>query len=308
MPPALSLAQKARSSSSPSRKWHLFTRPRRRPTETRESTAFTVRASSTDLTSINVCDPPSFAVHPTGFFGPSWNAPLDDPKANEQTDIFLATQASAFAESCRVYAPRYRQATLGAFFYHRESGIQALQLAYEDVRQAFLYYMQHYNQGRPFVLASHSQGGWHLSRLLEEEVDAKPAVLAQFIVAYLIGSGLPRSRFSEMKHIQPSRAATDLQCVCGWDTRSAGLQPPLSSFVGHWYRSGWRCAGPEEAILGTSPYTWQDPHPNTNADADATLGTSPYTWQDAGDLQGRAEDPTLHRGFLFAQWYDPQGR
>jgi len=59
----------------------------------------------------------------------------------------------------------------------------------------------------------------------------------------------------------------------------------MSTYPGHWWREGWRVSGPEECILGTSPYTWRD----------------------ASDINGTREDPLSHQGFLFTQWYDPQG-
>ncbi len=98
-----------------------------------------------------------FFVHPTGYFGADWNAPIGHPATCEKIVCHLALQASAFNESCKIYAPHYREATLGAFLYSREDGIKALNLAYSDVERAFRYYLEHYNQGRPFFLASHSQ-------------------------------------------------------------------------------------------------------------------------------------------------------
>ena len=53
-----------------------------------------------------------FYIHPTGYFLKHWNEPLDDDSISyERTDSHLASQASAFAETCNIYAPYYRQAT-----------------------------------------------------------------------------------------------------------------------------------------------------------------------------------------------------
>ncbi|GAC1367258.1 MAG: hypothetical protein NVSMB30_00910 [Hymenobacter sp.] len=55
-----------------------------------------------------------FFVHPTTFYRPtSWNADLGKEKLNRFTDrSTIRHQASAFNAAGRIYAPRYRQATL----------------------------------------------------------------------------------------------------------------------------------------------------------------------------------------------------
>jgi hypothetical protein len=100
---------------------------------------------------------------------PTWNAPLCDPRCAEAVDWCLSRHASAFTGSCRVYAPRYRQAAIAAFFMDKANGRAALDLAYGDVKRAFEHFVAlAATHGRALVLASHSQGGWHLVRLLQE--------------------------------------------------------------------------------------------------------------------------------------------
>ena len=58
-----------------------------------------------------------FYIHPTGFYETSWNSDMDKTKsAYERTEIMLGNQASAFNESCNIYAPAYMQATYFSFF------------------------------------------------------------------------------------------------------------------------------------------------------------------------------------------------
>ncbi len=97
-----------------------------------------------------------FFVHPTTYtnilrpFG--WNAPVDNAALNQQTDKgTILFQCSIFNEAGLVYAPRYQQANLDAFLPINEvKGKQALDRAYEDVKAAFQYYLDHYNNGRPY--------------------------------------------------------------------------------------------------------------------------------------------------------------
>ncbi len=128
-----------------------------------------------------------FFVHPTTYYkADHWNQPLGDAETNQFTDEqVLKNQASVFNSCCRIYAPRYRQATLYAFMDDGSDGPAALELAYADVRAAFDHYIAHYNQGRPFILAGHSQGGKHVDTLLHEL--AGDPVRQRMVAAYPVG-------------------------------------------------------------------------------------------------------------------------
>ena len=134
----------------------------------RDDLADTLAVGATDLQATAAVD--VFFVHPTTFVSAdAWNQSLDDTTTNETTDrMVMQGQASVFNACCRIYAPRYRQATLAAFFVEVDSAAQALDLAYSDVVAAFRYYLATFNHGRPFVLAGHSQGSRHLDFLLAE--------------------------------------------------------------------------------------------------------------------------------------------
>jgi len=134
-----------------------------------------------------------FFIHPTGSVsaGP-WNAPIDDPEAVRALTLVMKYCASAFNAAGRVYIPRYRQAALYAFFDGKsQSGIRSLDLAYGDVELAFFHYLKYYNQGRPFIIAGHSQGSLHGMRLLQEEILGTP-LARRLVAAYLIGYAVPQ--------------------------------------------------------------------------------------------------------------------
>ena len=65
-----------------------------------------------------------------------WNADINNNNLNNKTDnSTILYQASVFNKYCRVFAPRYRQANLKAFFTpDSDSAKQSLDLAYEDVK------------------------------------------------------------------------------------------------------------------------------------------------------------------------------
>ena len=113
-----------------------------------------------------------FFIHPTGFFLKEWNFNLDHNSATSQrTDLMLATQASVFSETCNIYAPEYRQATFAAIAQNLgEDSAEALEVAYEDVKAAFKFFLDVRPNERPFFIAAHSQGALHAQRLISEKI------------------------------------------------------------------------------------------------------------------------------------------
>ncbi|HTI11706.1 MAG TPA: DUF3089 domain-containing protein [Puia sp.] len=167
-----------------------------------------------------------FFLHPTTLVAAKdsrWNADIDDSALNARTDnTTILFQASAFNE-CRLFAPRYRQAHLRSYFTTDTAAARAaLDLAYEDLRAAFQYYLDHYNQGRPIIIASHSQGTTHAERLLKEFFENKP-LKNRLVAAYIIGMAIPGNYFSGLA---PCRDSAATGCVIGWRTFKEGYEPP----------------------------------------------------------------------------------
>ncbi len=149
-----------------------------------------------------------------------WNADVDDETVNVKTDILsLANQATVFNGCCRVFAPRYRQANIKAFIVPKESSnaIQAFDLAYHDVKKAFEYYLEHHHDGRPIVIASHSQGTLLADRLLKDFFDEKP-LLDRLVCAYLVGYKVSPDAF---KTIPVGNSPEQTGCVVGWQSFNA---------------------------------------------------------------------------------------
>jgi hypothetical protein len=166
-----------------------------------------------------------FFIHPTSytqdFKTSNWNADMDDAAINAETENrSILNQASAFNGSCRVYAPHYRQAHLKVFFLkNNPQSRAALDTAYADVKAAFLYYLQHWNKGRPIIIASHSQGSVHAIRLLQDLFDAQP-LQKQLVCAYIVGWGVKKTDF---KNIPPGTKPTSVNCFVSWRTYKDGF-------------------------------------------------------------------------------------
>ena len=157
-----------------------------------------------------------FYIHPTTFRSTvQWNQDLSDATTNAWTDAsVIARQASVFNACCRVFAPRYRQAS----FLDREGGrMQALELAYKDIEAAFDYYIAHENKGRPFILAGHSQGGFLVAELLQKRITGTP-LRDRMVAAYTIGVGVAGSEIAaRFPDVKPCRMPTETGCLLQWN-------------------------------------------------------------------------------------------
>ncbi len=139
-----------------------------------------------------------FFVYPTVFLDkndPRWNIPINEPTQRKKViDNPVRFQASAWAEAGHLYVPFYRQAHIRSYRNLDKGGRDSLLLAYSDVKAAFQYYLDHYNHGRPIILAGHSQGTTHLMLLLKDFFDDKP-LQKQLVAAYLPGMAIKHNEF-----------------------------------------------------------------------------------------------------------------
>jgi len=165
-----------------------------------------------------------FFIHPTGFMkGSSWTFSMNPNTATEEnTNWMLANQASAYNGCCNVYAPRYRQASIFAYLSDPVVTEEVLAFAYQDVERAFNYFLENFNYGRPFVIASHSQGTHHAARLLKDRIDNTP-LAKRLVAAYIIGSGLKHAQFAAMQDISVCQSASSVNCAVHWDTYSEAV-------------------------------------------------------------------------------------
>lgn len=167
-----------------------------------------------------------FFVHPTTFTDPkdsaTSNASIDDALINSKTDgTSILSQASVFNGSCRVYAPRYRQAHIHMYFEaDKQKQKDAFELAYSDVKAAFQYYLDHFNQGRPIVIASHSQGTTHTQRLLKDFFSGT-TLRNRLVAAYLIGMPVAKNAYPDIPVCSDS---TQTGCFLTWRTFREGYE------------------------------------------------------------------------------------
>ena len=211
-----------------------------------------------------------FFVHPTSYMeSTAWNAPVDDPESQDRAALFVRSQASAFNSVGAIWAPRYRQATFGAFLTSEANATRALDFAYRDLLAAYEEFLREAPADRPIILAAHSQGSLHLMRLLQERIRGAPEA-QRVVAAYLIGwpvsvtADLPALPFPACE--RPDEAS----CIVSWQSFSEPADPGqvtevYDESVGP---GGARRAG--SAMLCTNPLTGQR---GGGAAAAANLGT-----------------------------------
>ncbi|HEX8485650.1 DUF3089 domain-containing protein [Sphingomonas sp.] len=168
-----------------------------------------------------------FFIHPTSFLGTSrWNAALDDVETNARTALFLRGQASAFNAVGAIWAPRYRQATFGAFLTNVAAANQALDLAYRDVAAAFDAFLMQAGD-RPIILAGHSQGSLHLTRLLRERIAPDRALKARIVAAYAVGWPVSRATDLASMGLPECRTSAQTSCLLSWQSFATPADPSL---------------------------------------------------------------------------------
>ncbi len=169
-----------------------------------------------------------------------WNVPITDLEQNKKVlDKAVLMQASAFAIAGKVYTPFYRQAHYRSYKMYDKGGKRALELAYQDVKKAFEIYLEKYNNGRPIILASHSQGTSHTTRLLADFFDGKK-LQEKLVAAYIPGIPVLPNQF---KTIRPMTSPEEIGGFVSWNTFKKGHYPKE---VKNWY----------SGAVTTNPITW----------------------------------------------------
>jgi hypothetical protein len=206
-----------------------------------------------------------FFVHPTTLSGSAvWNAAYDAPVQSAKLEpAVLMDQLSVFNGCCRLYAPHYRQASLAGL---KDRGANAL--AYSDVARAFRYFIAHHSKGRPFIIASHSQGSGHATELLQREIVGTP-LQQRMVAAYLIGGYVPRS-FAQIG-LPTCDSPRQTGCVISYNA-SKGWKPARMVIEGksYWWQGEWKQQGDPQAIC-VNPLTWRADGPA--AAPEANLGS-----------------------------------
>jgi pimeloyl-ACP methyl ester carboxylesterase len=171
----------------------------------------------------------------TGLFAPPRNQDFPDIQIDPVLDV-MAAQARPFRGVCNVYAPVYRQASLVSLTTNAETRDRGIEYGYEDIADAFDYYLRDARPGRPLVLLAHSQGSMVMLRLIEHHIQDDPLLLKRLVVAVLAGPlgsfDVPAGKLvgGTLKNIPLCSSAQTTGCVLTYNS-FVKEKPPNADFA-----------------------------------------------------------------------------
>jgi Protein of unknown function (DUF3089) len=190
-----------------------------------------------------------FYVYPTVSTDPT---PTSDMIADPAERNVIRQQFARFGSVCRQFAPLYRQVTLVGLRRALGSGGRASfeqGVQYDDVRDAWNYYLEHENRGRGVVLVAHSQGSFILTELIRREIDGKP-VQSRLVSAILLGTTLAVPKGKDVggafQHVPLCHSASQTGCVITYASFRSTIPPPANTLFG-------KVAGPDMVAACTNP-------------------------------------------------------
>ncbi|HEV2985507.1 MAG TPA: DUF3089 domain-containing protein [Vicinamibacterales bacterium] len=176
-----------------------------------------------------------FYVYPTVSTDPTPNSDMNPDPAELNV---IKQQFARFASKCKPYAPMYRQVTLAGLRRMLAPGAavtldQGVQ--YDDVKDAWNYYLKNDNKGRGVVLVAHSQGSFILNRLIRDEIDGKP-IQSKRVSAILLGTviAVPKGKDvgGSFQHVPLCHAATQTGCIITYASFRSTIPPPANTLFG----------------------------------------------------------------------------
>jgi hypothetical protein len=176
-----------------------------------------------------------FYVYPTVSTDTTENSDMNADPAELNV---VRTQFARFGAECRLYAPLYRQVTLAGLRKMLAPGAAVTLdrgLAYDDVLDAWKYYLEHDNKGRGFVLIGHSQGSFILNALIAHEIDGKP-IQSKMVSAILLGTTIAVPKGKDVggtfQHVPLCHTATQTGCVITYASFRSTVLPPANTLFG----------------------------------------------------------------------------
>lgn len=168
-----------------------------------------------------------FLVCPTVDVSKAGNMDITDEDLKYSFTGALNMERGIYEESTRMYAPYYRQATMGVYGLDPSEWEPYMEIAYSDVSAAFSYYLENINDNRPIILAGFSQGADMCYRLLEEYFGDKK--LADRLVAvYGIGWPVTKEMTDKYPQIVPATGELDTGVVVSFDCEEESV---TSTFI-----------------------------------------------------------------------------
>lgn len=157
-----------------------------------------------------------FLVCPTVDMKDEFNMSMTDEATKANFLGALNMERGIYEDSARLFAPYYRQAAMKVYSLTQQEREPYMALAYRDVSDAFSYYLENLNQGRPIILAGFSQGADMCYRLMEEYF-GEEALADRLVAVYAIGWPLTQEMTEKYPQLKPAQSADDLGTVISFE-------------------------------------------------------------------------------------------
>ncbi|MBE7019233.1 MAG: DUF3089 domain-containing protein [Ruminococcaceae bacterium] len=221
-----------------------------------------------------------FFVCPTVDMGKegNFNSDITDEKYRQSFDGAINMELGIYEDVARIYAPYYRQATFPVYSLSEEEQEKYLSIAYEDVKQAFLFYADQTDASRPLILAGFSQGADLIIRLMKDLFD-EPQYQRRLVAAYAIGWKLTEDEVAEYPHLKPAKGETDTGVIVAFNSEDKDI---TSSLI----------IGEDEKTYSINPLNWK----TTSEVADKTLNQGACFTDYSGNI--KEEIPNLTGAYI----------
>lgn len=186
-----------------------------------------------------------FFICPTVDMGKAGNLVADIENEKYRSSFVGATnmELGVYDGVASVYAPYYRQATFPVYSLSEEEREVYLDIAYQDIKNAFIYYAEHTDEKRPLILAGFSQGADLLIRLMKDLFD-EPEYQSRLAMAYAIGWKLTEAEVAKFPHLKPAMGETDTGVIITFNSEAEGV---TSSII----------VGEDEKTYSINPLNWK---------------------------------------------------
>jgi CubicO group peptidase (beta-lactamase class C family) len=239
-----------------------------------------------------------FYLYPTAWHrhgDEGYLAAIDNASMRKHAPKVFQEQAAAFAKTGNLFAPFYRQIdAVWGLGLKTDAAREAYFLGapYTDAVAAFDYYIKHYNQGRPFILAGHSQGSTMLRLMLIHYFAKHPEVYERMIAAYVIGYSMTKGDFADNPHLRFAQGPDDTGVVISYNTEAPGLSFKNPTTL--------------EGSIAINPITWtrsDEPAP-ASANLPSRLFAEDGSYRDVPHYADAAVD--LKRGTVICSTVKPE--
>ncbi len=188
---------------------------------------------------------------------------LDYAPMRERAWGIFQLQATAHESATNVFAPYYRQMNMAVVYQVSPSELANVLAGTpkESIFEALDYYFENYNEGRPFILASHSQGSTLMLLVLSEYMKAHPDYYERMIAAYVLGYSVTKQFLDANPHLKFAEGEDDTGVIISWNTEGEGNKNAYNFVV-------------EKGAISINPLNWK--RDETYAGKELNLGAIFY--------------------------------